>query len=52
MNGIHEVTGSNPGLVHHPSLMNAGEGCRAVALLRNAEAGLLLSLNELRLGKP
>ena len=32
--------------------MNAGEGCRAVALRRNAEAGLILSLNELRLGKP
>src|SRR3954463_2121681 len=32
--------------------MNAGEGCRAVALRSNAEAGLLVSANELRLGKP
>ena len=39
-------------LVHHPSLMNAGEECRAVALLRNAEAGPHPVLHELRLGKP
>jgi hypothetical protein len=32
--------------------MNAGEGCRAAALRSNAEAGLILSLNELRLGEP
>ena len=39
-------------LVHHPSLMNAGEGCRAAASRRDAKAGLILSANELRLGKP
>jgi len=38
------------GWVHHPSLMIAGEGCRAVASQSDAEAGLLLSPNELRLG--
>jgi hypothetical protein len=27
-------------LVHHPSLVNAGEGCRAVASRCDAEAGL------------
>jgi hypothetical protein len=29
-----------------------GEGCRAVASQSDAEAGLSVSLNELRLGKP
>jgi hypothetical protein len=43
-------TGAN--LVHHPSLMNTGEGCGAVASRSDAEASLILSANELRLGKP
>jgi putative endonuclease len=41
---------SGENLGHHPSLMNAGEGCRAVASRSDAVAGLVPSLNELRLG--
>jgi hypothetical protein len=39
-------------LVHHPSLMNTGEGCRTLASQSDAEAGPALSVNELQLGKP
>ena len=38
-------------LVHHPSLMNAGEGCRAVAS-RATQRRARPPWNELRLGKP